>query len=142
MTRHNNDHTTHDTHDTISQAGDYLPRVADRVQAALDGLKEQFIAISGTRPTTEAGWAARSAALALISARRAGWWRVLSRAGYRDTTLHWLFAEAALIACEDAQESARFWRGTAAEYRARAEGRPTSDAAGALSNWHELGVTA
>ncbi len=40
-----------------------------------------------------------------------------------------------------AQDDARFWRETAADWQARAEHRPTSDAAGALSNWAELGVT-
>lgn len=33
-------------------------------------------------------------------------------------------------------------RRAAAGWQARAEQRPASDAAGALSNWHELGVTA
>ena len=36
---------------------------------------------------------------------------------------------------------ARFWRETAQDWQARVDHRPTSDAAGALSNWRELGVT-
>ncbi|WP_297651268.1 hypothetical protein [Pseudonocardia sp.] len=40
------------------------------------------------------------------------------------------------------QDRARFWRDSAADWQARAERRPTSDAAGALSNWAELGVSA
>ena len=77
MTRHGNDHTTHDT---INQT-DGCFAVADRVQTAVDVLGAQFFEVFSTRPTTDAAWAARSSALALISARRAGWWRVLSRAG-------------------------------------------------------------
>lgn len=139
MTRHDNDHTNHDK--TSPTGDDRLP-VVDRVATAMDGLRAEFFALTRTRPTTDAGWADRSRALALIDARRAGWWRVLSRAGYRDTGVHPLFAHAALVAAEDTRDRARFWRDSAAEYRARAEDRPTSDAAGALSNWHELGVTA
>lgn len=139
MTRHQINHTTHDT---TAPTGDGRPPVLDRVAAAMDGLLTEFLAVTRTRPTTDAGWADRSRALALIDARRAGWWRVLSRAGFRDTGVHPLFAHAALIAADDCQDRARFWRDLAAEYRARAEGRLTSDAAGALSNWQELGVTA
>ena len=131
MTRHGIDDTTHDT--TTTTTG--------RVQTALDGLLARLGEVLATRPTTDTGWAQRCATLALINARCAGWWRVLSRAGYADTTVPLLFARAALLAADAARDRARFWRDTAAEFRARAEERPTSDAAGALSNWHELGVT-
>jgi hypothetical protein len=40
------------------------------------------------------------------------------------------------------RDDARFWTETAADWRARAEHRPTSDAAGALSNHADLGVVA
>ena len=45
------------------------------------------------------------------------------------------------IAHRKAREDARFWQETAQDWQARAEHRLTSDAAGALSNWAELGVT-
>lgn len=139
MTRHEIDHTNHDT---AIPTGYGRPPVLDRVAAEMDELRTELLTVTSTRPTTDAGWAERSQALALIDARRAGWWRILARAGYRDLGVHPLFAHAALIAADDTRDRARFWRDTAAEYRGRAEDRPTSDMAGALSNWHELGVTA
>ena len=128
--------------DLIHDTDQSRPAVTERVQAALDGLLAQLVEVYATRPTTDAGHAQRCAVLALLHARCAGWWRVLARAGYRDHTVPVLYASAARIACDSARSTARFWRDTAADWHARAEGRPTSDAAGALSNWHELGVIA
>ena len=92
-------------------------------------------------PAPPDGWATRSATLALISARTAGWWRVLLSADRRSRTTHPLYRRAVSAAHRKAQADARFWRETAADWQARVERRPTSDAAGALSNWAELGVT-
>lgn len=131
--------THHSDHDQVDPS---RPAVVDRVQTALDGLRAQVSEVYATRPSTNADHAQRAMVLALLHARCAGWWRVLSRAGYRDAAVPRPFACAAVIAHGHAQDRARFWRDTAADWRARAEHRPTSDAAGALSNWHELGVTA
>ena len=133
----------HDAHDTDARR----PTLAQRVQAALDGLRVQLGEVHATRPTTDADHAQRCAVLALLHARRAGWWAVFHRGViysgvHGDAAVTVLLVRASLIAWRDAQDRARFWRNTASDWRARAEGRPTSDAAGALSNWHELGVTA
>lgn len=84
----------------------------------------------------------RAARLALVCARITGVWRLIARHAMHDLTVPEVYRHAAVIAECDARDTARFWRDTAADWRARAEHRPTSDAAGALSNWHELGVTA
>ncbi len=86
--------------------------------------------------------ATRAECLALISERITGLWRLIVTHGANDLTVPDVYRHAAVLAECDARDTARFWRDTAADWRARAEGRPTSDAAGALSNWHELGVTA
>ena len=136
MTSSTHDHT-HISNPTSAAA---RPAVTDRVLAALEELDAAAFAL-GPLPHAATEWAARSAALALISARRAGWWRVLlvadrhSRAG-----AHPLYRRAVVTAHRKAQEDARFWRDTARDWQARAEHRPTSDTAGALSNWTELGV--
>lgn len=115
---------------------------AARVAAGLDECGQRYRVAAGMAHRTDADWAERSRALALIAAREAGWWRVLSRAAYRDLGMDTVFGRAALIACETERNRARFFRDAAADWQARAEHRPTSDAAGALSNWRELGVTA
>jgi hypothetical protein len=86
--------------------------------------------------------ATRCERLALVSARIIGVWRLITAHTAQDLSLPDVYRHAAVLAECDARDTARFWRDTAADWRARAEGRPTSDAAGALSNWHELGVTA
>lgn len=118
------------------------PAVADRVSAATDDYYRQFQAVSATRPTTDAGRAERAEQLAMICARTAGWWRVLTTGTRGDSTVHRVYRHAAIAAECQERDRARFWRDLAADWRARAEQRPTSDAAGALSNWHELGVSA
>jgi hypothetical protein len=86
---------------------------------------------------------ARCARLALICARMSAWWGVLARETYRDPDTHsLLFGQAVIIAQHAERDRAKFWRESAADWLARAERRPTSDAAGALSNWAELGVSA
>ncbi len=91
---------------------------------------------------TDLDAARRAERLALVSARITGAWRLIAAHAVTDHTIPAVFLRAAVIAECDARDDARFWRDTAADWRARAESRPTSDAAGALSNWHELGVTA
>ena len=133
MTSPTYDHTTPDALTT-------RPPVANRVLAALEELDDAAFAL-GPLPRTPHGWATRSATQALISARTAGWWRVLLSADRRSRTTHPLYRRAVSAAHNKAQADARFWRETAADWQARIDHRPTSDAAGALSNWAELGVT-
>ena len=130
MTSPTNDHTNTPT---------TRPAVADRVQAALESDDAAFAL--GPLPHAPGDWATRSAAMALISARTAGWWRVLPSAERRTRTAHPLYRRAVSIAHRRALDDARFWRETAQDWQARVDRRPTSDAAGALSNWRELGVT-
>jgi hypothetical protein len=112
-----------------------------RAHAELGELQERLNELYPTRPISDAGWADRSAQLALIFARRAGWWRVLAQVSSRDG-VHRVYRSAVITAESHDRDRARFWRESAQEWTARAQQRPTSDAAGALSNWHELGVTA
>jgi hypothetical protein len=86
--------------------------------------------------------AVRSLLIAAVCARKAAWWRVLHRHTKSDATIHHLYRMAVLAAAAEERGHARFWRDAAADWTARAERRPTSGAAGALSNWHELGVSA
>ena len=132
MTSPTHDHTTPDTPPT-------RPTAADRVMAALEELDHASWAL-GLLPRTATDWATRSAAMALISARTAGWWRVLLSAERRTRTAHPVYRRAVSVAHRRALDDARFWRETAQDWRARVDRRPTSDAAGALSNWRELGV--
>lgn len=86
--------------------------------------------------------AGRAVLIARACARKAAWWRVLHRITADDHSMHRLYRLAVLAAASEERGNARFWRDIAADWTARAEHRPTSDAAGALSNWDELGVTA
>jgi hypothetical protein len=86
---------------------------------------------------------ARCLRLALICARMSAWWGVLADHVYRDPSpATRLFGQALILAQHAERDRAKFWRESADEWLARAERRPTSDAAGSLSNWDELGVTA
>lgn len=114
---------------------------AARVEAALTALDRAFLTLERCPNGDDRGWAAYSTAMALICARRAGWWRVLLVEDARTRALHPLHLRAAQIAHEKAQQDFRFWRDTAADWQARADGEPTSDTAGALCNRTELGVT-
>ncbi len=121
-------------HDTASAP-------ARRVMFELAELMRLRVAITAWIPRTDTDWATRSRALASVEARRAGWWHVLTRIGARDGSLCFVYVQAVVVAEFEARAAARSWRESAIEWQARADGRPTSDAAGALSNWHELGVT-
>jgi hypothetical protein len=91
--------------------------------------------------STDTEQAIRAERLAVVWARIAGVWRLIAAYAITDPTVPWVFRHAAVIAGCEARDDARFWRDLASDWRARAERRPTSDAAGALSNWAELGVT-
>jgi hypothetical protein len=125
-------------HDTKPTRTEYVRRVTE----ALAELDRQHSQAAAMPHRTDAEHAARAARLALICARTAAWWGVLAGEAYRDPNVHDLHGRAAVIAQYAEKDRARFWRDAAADWTARAEHRPTSDAAGALSNWHELGVTA
>lgn len=120
---------------------EHRARIA-RVEAALDlceADQRQAIAMPHGSDRENAG---RAVLIALTCARKAAWWRVLHRITVADPDVHRLYRLAVLAAAAEERDNARFWREMAADWAARAEHRPTSDAAGALSNWDELGVTA
>jgi hypothetical protein len=124
--------------DTDPTRTSYLHRIA----TAIGELDDQRAQATAMPHRSDAEHAARAARLALICARTAAWWGLLARIAYRDPAVHSLHGHAAVIAKHAEKNNARFWRDAAADWQARAERRPTSDAAGALSNWHELEVTA
>jgi hypothetical protein len=128
---------THE-HDTTPVRNDYRGRVA----SAIEELDQQYAHAAAMPRRTDAEQAARAARLALVSMRISAWWGVLARETYHERNAHVMHARAAVIARCTEKDRARFWRDAASDWQARAEQRPTSDAAGALSNWHELGVTA
>jgi hypothetical protein len=88
--------------------------------------------------------AIRAERLAVLAERNARWWGVLREWTFLRTrhghTMPRVYGRAASAAQAHEIDNARFWRDIAADWRARAEHRPTSDAAGALSNHHELGI--
>lgn len=131
---------THDTNDDSNDDG----TAAGTARAAreLRALTAARNGVFATRAATDADWAVRCSVLALSHAREAGWWRVLVRVSAHDFDVPQVYVTAAVIAEGHARDQAKYWRECAGEWRARAERRPTSDAAGALSNWAELGVTA
>lgn len=110
--------------------------------ARLDGYEATRRGLYRLPRDTDREHAVRAARLALICARITGAWRLIAAHTATDQTVPLVFHRAATLAIASTRDSARFWRDTAADWQARAEQRPTSDAAGALSNWHELGVTA
>ncbi len=125
------------THTTTTSA----QRLAG-LSALLDDYQATRRALTQEPPRTDLDAARRAERLALICAQITGVWRLISAHVTSDRTLPVVLIRAAVIAECDARSTARFWRDTAADWRARAEHRPTSDTAGALSNWRELGVTA
>lgn len=154
MTRHRNDHATHDLITTVvdteaMDAAEHRSRAAGRVAAGIGEIEAQLHAIIAAPRSTgvdrDAGLAERSRRLAVGHARLAGWWGVLIVSDRAASSMSVYPALVYRVAVHHAQElardQARFWRDTAEDWQARADGRPTSDAAGALSNWHELGVT-
>lgn len=108
------------------------------VDAAFHRLRLQLIAASELPAASALDHAARADRLAVLHDRAARWWRVLYR--HSPHGVPFLYVSAVGSAELHERDEARFWRETAADWRARAERRPTSDAAGALSNWAELGV--
>jgi hypothetical protein len=135
------------THTTTSRTADQDTRFdrATRVRQLgelLAGYETSRGELSRLPHGTNTENAVRAERLALVCARITGVWRLIVAHAVTDLTLPGIYRHAAVLAECDARRTARFWRDTAADWRARAEGRPTSDAAGALSNWHELGETA
>ena len=118
-----------------------LAEVPAHIVVALAGLDDAYAVAVAMPHGGNVEHADRALAIARVCARRAAWWRVLARFTYR-AGYHRLHGKAALLAGSKETERARFWRDSAADWRARADHRPTSDAAGALSNWAELGVSA
>lgn len=118
-----------------------VAEIPAHIVTALAELDDAYDAATRMPHTSNVEHADRALRIARVCARRAAWWRVLARWTHR-AGFHRLHGKAALTAGCKEQDRARFWRDTAADWRARADHRPTSDAAGALSNWAELGVTA
>jgi hypothetical protein len=117
----------------------YVPAIVDAALARFDDAHYRAAAL----PTdTDAQHAVRARRLAVVAEMRARWWRVLRRWVYSEAgqPLPLLFGAAAMLAARSAEDDARFWREAAQDWQARADRRPTSDAAGALSNHHELEI--
>jgi hypothetical protein len=111
-----------------------------RVETALDDLRAQHDEAFALPHDTDAESAGRALRMAAVCARKAAWWRLLAhRMPYAGNRVYYL---AVLAATDEERDNARFWRDLASDWAARAANVPTSDAAGALSNWHELGVSA
>lgn len=130
------------THTSDPDRPDRSADVPAHIVAAFVDLDTAYRTAADLLHTSDAERAIRADRLALVVARRAAWWGVLSTWTYLHSDKGAVYGRAAMIARAAEWDRARFWRDTAADWRARAEQRPTSDAAGALSNWHELGVTA
>lgn len=111
------------------------------VTAGLDRTNEAIRCVGAERPHDPRDHAERADRLSVLHGRRARWWAVLERVAVADADLPIVYVRAIVDARGSAGSDARFWRDAAEDWRARAERRPTSDAAGAMSNWHELGVT-
>lgn len=100
-------------------------------------------AVATPVPSDALGHAVRAERLAEIYAREARWWAVLERHLYSPaSTVPLVYGDAVIIARLALRDDARFWAETASDWWARAEQRPTSDAAGALCNHADLGVVA
>ncbi|WP_181779710.1 hypothetical protein [Pseudonocardia pini] len=108
------------------------------VDIAFHRLRLQLNAAYDMRATSALDHAALADRLSVLHDRAARWWRVLYR--HAPDGVPFLYVRAVGRAELHERDESRFWRDTAADWRARAERRPTSDAAGALSNWAELGV--
>ncbi|MDN5914906.1 MAG: hypothetical protein L0I76_07330 [Pseudonocardia sp.] len=130
-------HTSH--HDSTGP-GAVVP-VTRLVHAGLNRAATAISQTSALRPTDDLGQAARARRLCELHTRRARWWAILRRVTVADLDIPAVYLCAVAIACVGAEGSARFWRDAADDWQARAEHRPTSDVAGAMSNWHELGLT-
>ena len=143
MTSPTHDHTTPTpTPPTLTNTARGRRSAAARVEDALTCLDHAFLALGRCPPaTTWAGPTTRQRWHASVPAAPDGGEFLL--ADHRRTpVLQPAHERAPEIAHRKALDDARFWRDTAADWQARAaDNRPTSDAAGALSNWAGLGVT-
>jgi hypothetical protein len=111
------------------------------VDAGLSRIAFAIGVLLDTDPRDPRAYAARAHRLAVLFERRARWWAVLQRHTFTGScTVPMIYGTAVIAARRTATDDARFWAETANDWWARAERRPTSDAAGALSNWAELGV--
>lgn len=109
-------------------------------EQSITRLSAAILSVLGHNPTDPAERAARALRLEQLHTRQARWWSVLARVS-EHRTVPFVYVNAAIRAGRQDEESARFWRDTAADWTARALGQPTSDCAGAMSNWDDLGVT-
>ena len=117
----------------------YVPSIVDAALVRLRDAEQHAAAL----PTcTDTGQAIRARRLAVVAGMRARWWQVLGRWVYSQAShpIPLLFGAAAMNAADSARDDARFWREAAQDWQARADRRPTSDAAGALCNHHELEI--
>lgn len=126
---------------TATETGSTVVPVARLVEA---GLRRVAAVIRDTAPPPPGdplAHAARARRLAELHSRRARWWAVLERSIVADHDMPIIHAHAAYAAVSVAEREARFWSDTADDWQARAEQRPTSEVAGAMSNWADLGLT-
>lgn len=107
-----------------------------KVAAALADLDREYATASTLPMSTHTEHAHRAARLALVCARRAGWWRVLERRAYRDPGTPSIYGHAALMARHREQDNARFWRQSAADWAARAAG--DRHGSGLWATWDHL----
>lgn len=115
-------------------------RVAVRLaEQFIARLNVAIVAICAQRQTDPTDRAARALRLEQLHARQARWWMVLQRATDH-RTVPFVYIDAVIRARCKAEADARFWRDTAADWTARALDVPTSDCAGAMSNWDDLGI--
>ena len=124
-------------HTHVTSTSTSATPVPVKVWAAFADLDRQYVTASARMPmTTDTEQAARAACLALISARRAGWWRVLKRWTDRDPGLHPVYGEAVIAALYAERGNARFWRQSAADWAARANG--DRHGSGLWATWDHL----
>lgn len=116
--------------------GDAARAVPVKVAAALADLDQQYTAAAALPMSTDTEHSHRATTLALVCARRAGWWRVLERHAYCDPDTLSVDGHAALLARHRERESARFWRQTARDWAARANGDPHGS--GLWATWDHL----
>ncbi|GAA1872152.1 hypothetical protein WHI96_19625 [Pseudonocardia tropica] len=127
-------------HTTTDPTDAQVVPVARLVEA---GLRRTSRAIRDTaRPSAGdlLAHAARARRLAELHTRRARWWAILQR----DTATNYapvVYVQAVVTAVMENERQARYWTDTADDWQALADGRPTSDVAGAMSNWADLGLT-
>ena len=135
------DHTAESWPALRAPSSGYVPAVVER---ALSRWEERYVQALDLPHRTAVEHAVRAERLAVLHDHRSRWWDVLAHWTYHraDWSVPFAYAHAAQHCAGKDRDSARFWRETAADWHARAIGVPTSDAAGALSNLHELGVTA